>query len=139
MENSGSTLTARKHDEYGAVVVSISNLWGSVDPSTGTENYNRIYNSIKEGGLQNPIVLWSTTNSAWNEYVEQNPGLSRYPGRTGVIYRHKILVVLCGNNRTQIAADLGYTEISAIICNSTGEVSTWCSKFRKEWKNAESG
>lgn len=99
------------------------------------DNYQDIITSIKNDGLDHPIVVWETTVGEWLKMSNAQPediigppmGLNRNPSRP-------VLLIMCGNNRFNAAKELGYDYIDVIICNSKEEVNVWCKLQRKDWR-----
>lgn len=99
------------------------------------DNYQDIITSIKEHGLDHPIVIWETTVEEWLKMSNAQPadiigppmGFNRNPTKP-------VLLVMCGNNRLNAAKELGYDYIDVIICKNKEEVNKWCGKQRKDWR-----
>ena len=74
------------------------------------QNFNLIEvlrESIPKHGMISPIILVSTQNKHWAEFVGKN------------FWSHIPMVIQTGNNRYRVAVEEGYTHISSIIFGST--------------------
>ena len=74
------------------------------------QNFNlleALRESIPKDGMISPIILVSTQNKHWVEFV----------GKT--FWSHVPFIIQTGNNRYRVAVEEGYTHISSIIFGST--------------------
>lgn len=133
-------LTAKAKDNSGTnicyrALVPIAKLHPIIKWGWHPDNYQDIITSIREHGLDHPLVVWETTVAEWLKMSNAQPediigppmGLNRNPSKP-------VLLVMCGNNRLNSAKELGYDYIDVIICKEREEVSKRCSAQRKDWR-----
>lgn len=124
--------TLRATNDYGQRVLPLDELYITVNNIADVENVKRIEDSIKSKGMDNPIVVLRTTMAEWDRMHTLSPEL--LPPPEGVKPHTPAYLIMCGNNRAEIAKKLCYSKIDALVFNNKEEVSFWCKKFRKEWK-----
>lgn len=96
-------------------------------------DYENIKRSIETIGLLNPIVVWQTTPQQWKEWRGNSPDLLPVPDYLFELKYKSVYLVMCGNNRLQVAKDLGYDHVEVRRYTNTNDVSLECNRQRKSW------
>ena len=94
------------------------------------EFYEPLKQSIKEYGLQHPIVIMYVTWEQYNGWYQSNKSLIPPPDL------ESFYTVRCGNNRVRIARELGYNSIDSFLCTNLKEASDLCGierNIQREW------
>lgn len=131
-------ILSAKNNE-GTELLSLYKLYQTSPAKVHVDNYCAIRKSIAEEGMVEPLVVWETTASEWLNWYNLN-----YPNIIGPpqdLIRNptaKVYLVMCGNNRMEIAREAGYDYISCIIKQNKEECSKICNNQRKYWKTVNS-
>lgn len=113
--------------------VRLSDLHPTAPANLHPEFYDRVYNHVIEHGMQHPLVVLECSVQEWATMCRLSPDLLPPPPhlRGGDI----VYLIMCGNNRYEIAKNLGWEEVECVIETSREKTSQLCIKQRKEWKN----
>jgi ParB-like chromosome segregation protein Spo0J len=90
---------------------------------------SKIGDSIKEFGMQNPVVVVSMTIKRWQELKEYNPDILSPPEGVG---DNTVFQVRCGNNRVRAARQLGYDTIDCIVVEKMQDSNSLCLQQREQ-------
>lgn len=102
-------------------------------PIVFPDNYEKIKASVETEGLQWPIVIWNTTFTEWDKLHKENPDVI-LPCPSNFM-EARCFLVMCGNNRYNIAKELEYESIDCIVCENREEINKWAKMMRDDWRD----
>ena len=92
-----------------------SETWLRMNKKQNAHLLEKLHESIPRDGMINPLILVSTQNPHWVNYV----------GVGKTFWSHIPFIIQTGNNRYQVARENGYTHISSIIFGPSVDPRVW--------------
>ena len=86
-----------------------SETWLRMNKKQNAHLLEKLHESIPRDGMINPLILVSTQNPHWVNYV----------GVGKTFWSHIPFIIQTGNNRYQVARENGYTHISSIMLGAS--------------------